>query len=309
MKLHMKLVINGTGIFVVASAVVVILLMAGCSQAPDYSKAIAMHKKLAADLVDNRLYQSAVDEYKEILALPGLDEKTRANIYYLIGKIYFENLQEYQNAAGYYVRANSLDPDGSFSQEASKNLVTSLEKMGRMMDASRELSSLTSIDTTAPEPGDVKVASINDDPIWLSQLDDAIQQLPASMQKQYRTHAEKAKFLRQYVAAEMMYRAALREGYDKDPEIKKQYDAMLHDLLVSKYLSEKVMKNQKIDTSDVHNFFLANKDSLYAGKDYKDVRSQVYQDYKTRKAQETLSSYLEKFMQAEKVKFYDENVS
>ena len=59
----------------------------------------------------------------------------------------------------------------------------------------------------------------------------------------------------------------------------------------------------------MHNFFLANKDSLYAGKDYKDVRSQVYQDYKTRKAQETLSSYLEKFMQAEKVKFYDENVS
>ncbi len=296
-------------ILTVVSAAFTISIIVGCNQAPDYDKLIQMHKKLAGDLVDNRLYQSAVDEYKEVLDLPGIDQTTRANIYYLIGKIYFENLKEYDKAAGYYVRANSLDPNASFSQEASKNLVTSLEKMGRMLDASRELSSFTSIDTAAPEPGDVKVASINDDPIWLSELDAAIQQLPASMQKQYKTHAEKAKFLRQYVAAEMMYRAAIREGYDKDPEIKKKYEAMMHDLLVSKYLSEKVMANQKIDTSDVHNFYLANKDSLYAGKDYEEVRSQVYSDYQTKKAQEVLSSYLEKFMRAEKVKFFDENVS
>jgi tetratricopeptide (TPR) repeat protein len=270
---------------------------------------IAMHKKLAGELVNNRLYQSAVDEYKEILELPGVDETTRANIYYLIGKIYYENLKEYDKAAGYYVRANSLDPNASFSQTASENLVASLEKMGRMMDASRELSSITTIDTAAPEPGDVKVASINDDPIWLSELDAAIQRLPASIQKQYQSHAEKAKFLRQYVAAEMMYRAAIREGYDKDPEIKKRYEAMLHDLLVSKYLSEKVMSQEKIDTSDVRNFYVANKDSLYDGKDFEDVKSQVYSDYQNQKAQQLLSSYLEKFMRAEKVKFFDENVS
>ena len=301
---HKILVILAT--LVLASTAV---LTIGCSQSTDSASLVELHKKLAGELVDNRLYDAAVNEYKEVLALPGIDEKTRANIYYLIGKIYFENLKEYDKAAGYYVRANAIDPNASFSQTASKNLVASLEKMGRMMDASRELSSLTSIDTTAPEPGDVKVASINDDPIWLSELDDAIQHLPATVQKQYQTHEAKARFLRQYVATEMMYRAAVREGYDKDPEIKKRYEAMLHDLLVSKYLQEKVMANERIDTSDVRNYYLANKDSLYAGKDYKDVRGQVYSDYQTEKAQQVLSSYLEKFMRAEKVRFFDENVN
>ena len=285
------------------------MMMASCTQGPDYAQLTEMRKKLAGELVNNRLYGAAIDEYQKILDLPGIDEKTRANVNYLIGKIYFENLKEYEQAAGYYVRANSLDPNGSFSATASKNLVASLERMGRMLDASRELSSLTSIDTTAPEPGDVKVAQIEDDPVWLSEVETAIQRLPVQVQQQYKSREAKVQFLRQYVATEMMYRAAIRAGYDDIPEIKEQYENTLRDLLVSRYITENVMPKERADSSDVLNYYLANKDSRYNGKDFGDVRAQVYQDYQNEKAMKAFNGYVDKLAQAEKVKFFDHNIN
>jgi tetratricopeptide (TPR) repeat protein len=255
------------------------------------------------------LYTAAIDEYQKILDLPGIDQKTRANINYLIGKIYFENLNEYEKAAGYYVRANSLDPDGSFSSTASKNLVASLEKMGRMLDASRQLSSLTSVDTAAPEPGDVKVAQIEGDPVWLSEVEAAIQRMPVELQQEYKSREAKVQFVRQYVATEMMYRAAIREGYDELPEVKDQLENTMRDLLVSKYMADKVMPRGRADSSDVRNYYVVNKDVRYDGKEFSEVRAQVYQDYQNEKAMQAFNGYVEKLARAEKVKFFDHNVN
>ncbi len=268
-----------------------------------------LEKKLAGELSDNNLYGAAVAQYERILDDPDVDIETRANINYLIGKIYFNDLFDYEQAASHYVVARSLNPEGSFYDEAGKNLIASLEKMGRMVDAKRELNKAVDIDSVyAAHKGETTVARIGEVPIFLSELDDAIQKLPTEAQKQYLSTEGKREFLKQYVGRELMYRAAVREGYENDPDIIKEKKDLEKQLMVQKYIMNKVMPEVNIDTSDVRNYYLANKGEKYGDKSYDDVKSQVLYDYQQEKAQQAFSEYVGKLAAVEKVQIFDENV-
>ncbi|MCK4606069.1 MAG: hypothetical protein KAU35_02110, partial [candidate division Zixibacteria bacterium] len=146
--------------------------------------AVDRHKKLAGELRDSKLYRGAIEEYREILSQQAIDLRTRANINYLIGRIYYENLADYEQAAAYYIRARSLDPDGSFVGEASRNLVAALEKMGHILDAKRQLNAAADIEPPPKLEGDVEVARVGGDPVWQSEIDEQIQAMPPETQKQ-----------------------------------------------------------------------------------------------------------------------------
>ncbi|MBU0982932.1 MAG: hypothetical protein KKA42_03615, partial [candidate division Zixibacteria bacterium] len=152
-------------------AIGILALSAGSCTSVDYSEQVEQHRRMAGELQNNRLYGAAVEEYRAILSYNGVDTPTRANINYLIARLYFENLKDYENAAAYYVRAKELDPEGSFATQATKNLVASLEKLGNVIDAKRQLDEATDIDNTPREPGDIAVAQIGDRSIWLSDID------------------------------------------------------------------------------------------------------------------------------------------
>jgi tetratricopeptide (TPR) repeat protein len=284
-----------------------VLLALSCAQT-DYSEAIARHKKLAGQLRDNKLYEAAVDEYNKLLEIEALETSERANVNYLIGRIYFEDLQDYSNAAAYYVRAKALDPDGSFVNQASRNLVTALEKMGRMADAQRELSAATDIDDSSPDTGSVMVAKIGDDPVWLHEVEREIQKLPPETQKEFTHRQGKIDFAHQYVAGELIYRAARREGYHEEPEVQRQLDDLKRKLLVDQYVVDKIMPQVSIDSLDVRNYYEAHRDGRYEGQPYDSVKAQVFLDYSSRKAQAALDQYLGKLLKAERVEFYDANI-
>ena len=152
---------------VVTLAVVVymVVTVTGDNQARDY----AAEKSIAGELTEYNLHRGAIAEYEAILDDPGLDIVTRANINYLIGKIYFHDLFDFENAATYFVRARSLNPDGSFYDEAGRNLIASLEKMGRVLDAKRELDREANLDSVyAAHEGDPMIAKIGEQPVFLS---------------------------------------------------------------------------------------------------------------------------------------------
>ncbi|MDH3890228.1 MAG: hypothetical protein OEV49_04025 [candidate division Zixibacteria bacterium] len=286
-----------------------ILLMAlvSCTNV-DNSAAIERHKKLAGELRDTRLYTAAIEEYQTLLKYPDVDVKTRGNVNYLIGKIYFENLSNHDQAAAYYVRARSIDPNGSFVNEASKNLVASLEKMGQILEARQQLNDATDLVTTPKQQGDVAVARVGGVPIWLSQVEDEIQAMPVQIQKQFTSRQARVEYAHQYVAMELIYRAALREGYDNDPEVQKQQRQLQRKLLVDKYVVDKVMPKVTIDSSDVRNFWLAHKQDKYQNAPYDSVRAQVFLDYQGTKANAAFSDYIAMLSKAEKVEFYDQNI-
>jgi tetratricopeptide (TPR) repeat protein len=295
-------------ITVSALALSSIALTVSCNRQADNSSYIDQRINVAGQLKDNKLYQAAIDEYQKILNLTTVDSTRRANINYLVGDIYFNNLKDYQQAAAYYIRARTLDPNGSFSQELAKNLVSSLENMGNILDARRELASATDINAKPHPQGDPVVAKIGDTKIYLSDVEAQIENLPPDVQKQFTTHAKKVEFMRQYVGSELMYRAAQRLNYDNDPDVKKQEADFQRKLLINKYIVDKVMPNVKIDTMDVRNYYQANKDKLFKGAPYDSVKAQVFMNYQQEKAQSAFSDYASKLAQTEHVEFYDDNV-
>ncbi len=285
-----------------------LMTISSCQNGADNATLIEQHKKLAGELRDTKLYAAAIEEYQKVLAFPDLDTRTRANINYLIGRIYFENLADYRQAAAYYVRARSLDPQGSFVGEASKNLVAALERSGQLLDARRELSAATDIDAVARKEGDVMVARIGEDSVWLSEVEQQIQTLPVEIQKQLALPEEKAKYVEQYVGLELMYRAAIRENYDRDPEILKQQQEFNKQLLINKYVIDKVMPEVRIDTMDVRNFYQANREDRYKSAPYDSVKAQVFIDYQGEKTQQAFLDYIKRLSDKEKVEIFKENI-
>ncbi|UCE23147.1 MAG: hypothetical protein JSU74_07510 [Candidatus Zixiibacteriota bacterium] len=293
---------------IIVAGLAVLMMLSSCQDGADSTVLIEQHKKLAGELRDTKLYAAAIEEYQKILAFPGLDTRTRANINYLVGRIYFENLADYRQAAAYYVRARSLDPQGSFVVEASKNLVAALERSGQLLDARRELGAATDIDTAASSAGDLMVARIGKDTIWLSEVEQQIQTLPVEIQKQLALPEEKVRYVEQYVGLELMYRAAVRENYDRDPGILKQQQEYNKQLLINKYVIDNVMPEVRIDTMDVRNFFEANREERYKGAPYDSVKAQVFIDYQGEKTQQAFLDYIKRLSEVEKVEIIDQNI-
>lgn len=297
---------RGLGLHIVLFAACLSALV-GCS-GQDISGSIDLHTKLASELINNHLYSAAVQEYQMILALPGVASEKLANVNFLIGRVYYENLRDYEQAAGYFVRAKTLDPAGSFVEEASKDLVACLERSGRVLDARRELGSVTDIDTTAHRAGDLAVAKLDGRTIWRSEVEEQIPQLPPSIQKQLLNPEAKAKYLRNYVGVELLYSAACREKMNSDPTLIRQKDQLFKKLVVQKYVETRVMPGVSIDTADVRNFYLANKDTRYKGMPFDSARAQAFMDYESQKTESAYGEYLSKLASASHVEFLDQNL-
>lgn len=266
-------------------------------------------KELAGELADNNLYRASIEEYRQVLVDETIDNDTRANVNYLIGKTYYDNLKDYENAAAYMVRARTLNPNGSFYNEAGRMLVESLEKMGRMLDARRELDREVNIDSVkAANEGKTMVAKINDLPIYLDDVEEQIQLLPAEMQQKFGGRDNKLQAVQNYIGEKLIYRAAVREGFDRDPEVLKMTDMMGQQIVVDKFVSQKILGDIKIDQSDIRNFYEANKDDMFGGKPFSDVRQDVIQAYQKAKAGEAFKNYVGKLMKAENVQIFESKI-
>lgn len=303
-KIHSKVLLH-TVLFL---ALLVLSVLTGCQLGDDSQTRIDRHKRLAGELQDTKLYRAAIEEYKALLDIESLDDATRANVNYLIGRIYLDNLSEYEPAAGYLVRARAIDPDGSFVSEASRKLVACLEKMGKMVDARRQLDAATDVDADPGHPDDVEVARISGSPVWLSDVEQQIQALSPSIQSQFTSASAKREFVRQYVSSELIYRAALREGFDQDQEVQRQQRQMVKRLLVDKYLVEKVMPEVSVDSVDIRNFYLAHKSDRYQDAPFDSVQGQVFMDYSKQKTEAAFSEYVNRLIESEKVEFFDQNI-
>lgn len=281
-------------------------MLVGCSGSQP-SLDVEKSKLIAGELRDNKLFHAAIGEYEKILTFGNIDDAQRGNISFLIGRTYYDDLKDYGNAAAWFVRAREYNENADYSVEASEKLVASLERMGHSFDAKRELTQAANADKPAQTEGGVIVARIGNDPIYMSEIEKHMQNLPSNVQASLNNPAARKEFVRQYVGVELLYRAATREGYAKDPEVLERQDQMLKTLIVQKYMSEKVLPELNIDTVDVRNYYLANK-SRYAGQPYDSVKSHVYMDYQSEKAESAYGTYIDRLAQAEHVEFLDQNI-
>lgn len=305
---------------------VTLIIMTGCGKNTAITdEEVTARISLAAQMMDKGLYDEASVEYRAAFDTPGVSNKKRANISYLLGNLYFEKMKNYEKALGWYIRAKHYDPQSPVMQQLTERTVSCLERIGRSLDAQNVLSGATYLagEETRREPGKT-VAQIEGRSITMGELDNEIQKLPTEEQKKYRDNPEaKLEFLRQYVNNELLFNMAKRADYQKDPRLRERVENFEKMLMVSRIYKERVADAINISPAEVRQYFEAHKadlaKALARDGGTSDTKTSAPPDtglfektapriatlLKTQKAQEKESQLIEELMRTQKVVIYD----
>jgi len=268
---------------------------------------VADAKRMAGELVDNNLPEAAIEEYRKALTQGALTPEQRGAIHYLIGNLYFEDIGDYEKAAAEYIRARALDEEASYTAEAGKKLIASLEKMGRQLAARRELDRQASIEPDTSEPAGKIVARVGSDDITVAEFNRFLESVPPSMLENPSDPGKKRQLLDQMIGRELIYHAALREGLDKNATVQKDLRELEKEVIIQYYTREKIAPTVRPDSAELMLYFNANKDK-YGDKAFDEVRDRVMQDYTGYIGQKAINEYMGTLMKAEPVQVFEENL-
>jgi tetratricopeptide (TPR) repeat protein len=290
------------GVLLIVSFLIYLQLQGMAESKLDFS----CQQDLAAELEDSKLYTQAVAEYKRLLDLGGFGKKKQANINYIIGNIYLNHLNDYENAAARFIRAKLLDPESELKGKINKRLVICFERMGRSFEAQKQLERSTDLNQTKTEKkGGVVVARIGEREITMTELEDEIEKLPPSVQTQFKDKESKLKFLQSYVGLELLYHTALRRGLDKDKEVEEGIFQFKKQMMINKLLTEEIPQDIEISQSEIKLYYDAHKEQ-FKDKKLNDVRPQIESELKKIKQEEAYNKLVGRMMEAEKVKIFDD---
>ena len=260
---------------------------------------------LAAELVDSKLYTQAVAEYERLLDLGGLDRKRQANINYIIGNIYLNNLHDYENASARFIRAKLLYPESELKDKINKSLVICFERMGRSLEAQKQLERSTDLNQTKQKKGGAIVARIGDREITMTELEDRIERLPPSVQTQFEDKEGRLKLLQSYIGSELLYHTALRQGLDKDKDVQEGILEFQKQVMINKLLSMEIPQDIEISENEIKLYYDAHKEE-FKEKKLDEVRSEIESELKKMKQEEAYNKLVSRMMEAEKVKIFDD---
>lgn len=267
-------------------------------------------KGYANSLVDKGLYKLAAEEYKILVENSALDKKKKSNLSYIIANVYLENLKDYQNALAWYIKAKSLYPKTEVMDEINQRMVECLEGMGHSLAAQQEMEKYTSLETTEGKPG-IVIAKIGNRQITDAQLEAQLNELPPTLQKEYKSREKKLEFLKSYIVRELMYTTANRKGYDRDQDIVESTFEIKKNLMINKLIDEEIRKPITITDSEVELYYKANKKDFMEGKKQQSL-SEAEEEIKTKlkeqKVQEAYQRLAQKMMEAEDVQIYEDLV-
>ncbi|MBN2030340.1 hypothetical protein JW824_08855 [bacterium] len=299
---------------------VIFFIFFGCSNTRQPSVDGEKVREYANALYNRELYDQAIREYQRYLDLYDVDKAQCANINFIIGNIYFDRLNDYENAMAYYLKVKHIYPESDVLPQVDKRVVTCLERLQRTADAKQALDEATALEPESivqPQPGTV-IAKIGDREITSGDLEYAIGQLPEYLRSQFEDKQGKINFLQQYIANELFYDAAKREELDLDKDVIDGAFQAKKSLMVQKYLEEQIASQIQISADDVDLYYKANKEK-YTEKDeggdiirqkpFEEVQQEVAEDLALEKQQKALDALLQRMMTAEKVEIYDDLVN
>lgn len=304
--------------------VLMFVLIAGvlitCNKSDKPSMPAEKMREFANVLYNQQLPEQAVKEYEEYLNDYDLKPDEQADISFQIANIYFERLHDYENALTYYLRIKYLYPDSNLEPETEKKIVACFERLQRSTDAQQAIEQTAALDESQKpqnHPGEV-IARIGNKEITTGDLQYEINQLPPYIQTQMKNREDKIEFLKQYIAQELLYDSAKRQGLDKDKEVLAGAFQAKKSLMAQKLLEQEIKGKANLDkysNADVELYYKANKEK-YAEKDekgnvkripeFEEVAKQVAQDFMHEKQQEAYDQLIDRLMKAEKVTIYEE---
>jgi tetratricopeptide (TPR) repeat protein len=294
-------------------------LFHGCNNSAKPAISPDKKRELANVLYNQQLYPQAVAEYQDYLSKYSLPDTEQANIMYMIANIYFDRLNDYENALSYYLRIKYLFPSSNLQGEVSKKTVECLERLERSTDAQQVIEQTAALDESQKpqnKPGEI-IAKIGDRQITSGDLQFELSRLPVYLQDQIKTREQKLEFLKNYIAQELLFDSARRKGLEKNKEVREGVRQAEKSLMTQKLLQEEI-ENQigenKYSNADVELYFKANKDN-YSEKDengkiiktpsFEEVKEKVAQDFVQNKQQQIYQQLIERLMKAEEVIIYE----
>lgn len=297
-------------ILIAFGIVVVVLLILNLLYKPSpYFSEISFEtlKEYANELKNKGLYLQAIKAYNEYLKNPELSKRLRANIHYIIAEIYRDNIKDFDNALAHYIKIKYIDENTPLIQNVNQKIVECLENSGRSREAQLALESSTLMGKKRVNQSDVIVAKIDSDLITLNEFNQWYDKLPDEIKKQYPGQSGKRKLLQQFIGEELLYRMAMRKGYQNDPQILKQTFEIKKNLMMQKLLQEELRGKINITQNDLKLYYKANKER-YKNKPFEMVSQQVYNDLMQEKIEEQSRQLLEKMIKANRVEIFDGNI-
>ncbi len=271
--------------------------------AAEHAREVASKLKAAGAL------DEAAALYEVYLETTDAPEKTRANVAYSLGSTYLES-GRYERALRWFYEAESLGV-GELSDQLSKKVVHTLERLGRYHSAKAALGSRVQL---APEEAvqraasDPVVASIDGREIHRSEVLRTLDDLPPEIAGQL--EGQRGELLRKFVADELLWQKAVKLEYDKDPEVRRRYEALVKQLAVSKFVETEVVRQIEVDPADLENFFAANRGRYEKeGETLEEMPPEVERDYRMSKIQTAYNELIEQELATDEVQLFPENMA
>jgi len=286
----------------------------------DGSQAVraATQREVASKLLAAGAADEAAELYEEVLAGSRDSDDAAPRIAYSLGKTYLAN-GRYDKALRWFYESEVLGP-GDLADEVSSGIVNALERLGRVHAAQSALDSRAKLGSDVPirADSDVVVAKIGNTEIRRSEVERALDDLPAELASAFAGPQGRQRFLDKYVADELLWRKAAKLAYDRDPEVLRRQEEALKQLAVARFVEEEVLSDLKIDETDLRNYFEANRDRyekrLDAGGEGKEItfekaRPMVEAEYRMMKLQSMYDDLIASELSAQEVEIFKERMN
>ncbi len=216
------------------------------------------YKKIATYLLSKGIDNSAVVFFDEYVKLSSVSNEERAKVAYKIGNIYFDNL-DYANAVTYFYISEIFAPNPEYKDDLNSKIVESLERLGLSAKAKYELKSRASLNPSDKSAGENAIAKIGDRNITRLEVEESFDALPDFVKKNYEGDGGFKRYLRDYVAKEVLYQKALRRNLDRKRDIVNAVKNFKKDIVVGKMLEEEVNKKVDITDDDIKLYYEAHR--------------------------------------------------
>ncbi len=310
------LILNLIGLCILGA---LLWLRSGAAQATD--PGAAEHaREVASKLKSAGALDQAAALYEVYLENTGAPAETRANVAYSLGSTYLDD-GRYEQALRWFYEAEALGV-GELSDQLSKKVVHTLERLGRYHSAKAVLDSRVSL-SPRPSPSggasgapaarskdDPVVARIGGEEISRSQVLRLLDDLPPEAAARFQDAAQRAELLKKYVADELLWRKAVKLEYDRDPQVRRSYEALLKQLAISKFVEREVVSQIEVDPADLENFFEANRERYQQeGQTLEQMPPEVERDYRMSKVQAAYQEIIDSELATEDVELLPERMA
>jgi peptidyl-prolyl cis-trans isomerase C len=259
----------------------------------------------AAEMSERGLSLQAIQAYERKLSSPNLSASDKAEIHFAIAEIYREKMMDCDNAIAHYIMIDYIQPGGGFAEKAAPMISECMEKTSRFMDARRTTEGEQT--DSNKEPIIAVVRGVN---ISLSDLNQIIRD--TMMDPNQLSREEKIELLSARISQELMADAAMRRGYQKDPDIQKKVEEFRRSQLANKIFQEEIRGKSKVSPEAVRKYYDENK-SVFTDENggiapFELVSSQIYAKLNLDAQQKAAQTYLQSLLASEKTEIFRDKI-